>query len=159
MAPAKKTRRTLPSLDRVIANQIRELRRKRGVSQQRLAELLGETQSTITRIESGERSIAVSEVYRIAAALDCPPFLLIAGGLTGEDVPVTAKHRIPCHYAHNWLVGLEPPPDGDRQLYSLDSIAFSVSDEELERLRGSAIGTAYQEASARRYQPGDATDA
>ena len=135
MAQPKKTRRTLPSLDRVIANQIRELRRKRGMSQQRLAELLGETQSTITRIESGERSIAVSEVFRIAAALDCPPYLLMTGGLTGEDVPVTAKERIDCAYAYRWLIGLEPPPGGNKHLYTLESIAADTSDEELDSLR------------------------
>ena len=108
MAPAKKTRRTLPSLDRVIGNQIRELRRKRGgLSQQQLAELLGETQSTITRIESGKRSIAVSEVYRIAAVLDCAPAYLLSGGLTGEAIPLTSgpEHELSSDAAFDWIVG------------------------------------------------------
>jgi transcriptional regulator with XRE-family HTH domain len=125
MAPAKTARRTLPSLDRVIANQIRELRRKRGVSQQRLAELLGETQSTITRIESGQRSIAVSEVYRIAAVLDCAPAYLLSGGLTGEAIPLIGgpEHELSSDAAFDWIVGMAPLIGGNERAYYLENVS------------------------------------
>ena len=129
MASAKRTRRTLPSLDRVLANQIRELRRKQNVTQQQLADKLGETQSTIARIESGERAITVSEIFRIAAALDCAPVYLLSGGLTGDEVPVTKEHRITCAQAHEWIVGIWSLPGADRRAFLLENISAAEADE------------------------------
>ncbi len=133
MPPTKPKRRTLPSLDRVLALQIRALRDKRRVSQQQLAEMLGETQSTIARIESGERSIAVSELFRIAAALDCAPVYLLSGELTGEDVPVAPKHRLTCAQVHEWIVGIWPLPGADRRAYLLENISDAVAEQRVAR--------------------------
>jgi len=54
-----------------IAAQLVEQRRKRDLSQQELAELVGTTQSAIARIERGERPPKVDTLLRIANALDC----------------------------------------------------------------------------------------
>jgi len=127
MPPPRRKRRTLPSLDRVIAAQVKALRRKQNVSQQWLADKLGETQSTITRIESGERAITVSEVFRIAAALNCAPVELMSGGLTGEkDVPVTPRVRVEAMQAAAWIVGtapLGPVNDATWRAYYMENIS------------------------------------
>lgn len=117
MPPAKRKRRTLPSLDRVLAVQIRALRAKQGVSQQVLAEMLGETQSTVTRIESGDRSITVSELFRIAAALDAAPVELLAASFAPDEVPVAGKTRLSADHAREWVKGERPLPGGDEGRY------------------------------------------
>ena len=129
MPPAKRKRRTLPSVDRVLAAQVKELRRKQNVSQQRLAEMLGETQSTVTRIESGERAITVAELLRIAAALDCAPVYLLSGGLTGEDLPVTPKLRLSANEAHDWIVGFAAIAGGSERAFYLENVSARRADE------------------------------
>lgn len=114
MAPTKRKRRTVPSVDRMLARQLREIRRVTGFSQQRLADVLGEKQSTIARMESGERAFTVSEVFRIAAALNCQPITLLSGGLTGDDVPVTKEHTLTHAQAYEWLVGIRHLDGADR---------------------------------------------
>jgi transcriptional regulator with XRE-family HTH domain len=54
-----------------IAGQLVEQRRRRELSQQELAELVGTTQSAIARIERGERPPKFDTLLRIANALDC----------------------------------------------------------------------------------------
>lgn len=54
-----------------IATQLVEQRRARDLSQQELAELVGTTQSSIARIERGDRPPKIDTLLRIANALDC----------------------------------------------------------------------------------------
>ena len=49
-----------------IGEKIKELRTKAGISQQRLAELLGVSRPTISQIENGERKVSVDELDRLA---------------------------------------------------------------------------------------------
>ena len=49
-----------------IGEKIRELRTTRGISQQRLAELLGVSRPAISQIENGERKVSVDELDRLA---------------------------------------------------------------------------------------------
>lgn len=121
MSPAKKKRRS--SLDRVLALQIARLRTKQGKSQQQLADMLGESQSTITRIESGDRSITVVELFRIAAALDCAPIYLLSGGLTAADVPVTPDEQLPSWEAELWIVGHKMLKGANERAFCLENIS------------------------------------
>lgn len=50
-------------------NRIRELREKAGLSAERLADRVGTTQATISRLETGARRLTVSWMRRIADAL------------------------------------------------------------------------------------------
>lgn len=52
-----------------VGRRIAELRADRGVSQRRLAEAIGLDQSALSRIESGERGLAVEELVGIASFL------------------------------------------------------------------------------------------
>jgi transcriptional regulator with XRE-family HTH domain len=54
-----------------IAQQVAEQRKAHGLSQQKLAELTGTTQSAIARLESGGRPPRIDTLLRIAEALDC----------------------------------------------------------------------------------------
>ena len=51
--------------------ELAKLRKTRGFSQAKLAEITGLTQQSIFRIENGERDIDISEALRIASALRC----------------------------------------------------------------------------------------
>lgn len=53
-----------------IGNRIRQLRVKKGLSQEKLAELSELNTSYIGQIERGEKNPSVDTVYRIASALD-----------------------------------------------------------------------------------------
>ena len=54
-----------------IAEQVSARRTQVGLSQQRLAELCGTTQSSIARLEGGGRPPRIDTLLRIADALDC----------------------------------------------------------------------------------------
>ena len=74
--PLDKLRRRLAHADQgwffaAIAEQVAERRAALGLSQQRLAELCGTTQSAIARLESGGRPPRIDTLLGIAAALDC----------------------------------------------------------------------------------------
>ncbi len=51
--------------------ELAKLRKTRGFSQAKLAEITGLTQQSIFRIENGERDLNISEALRIASALRC----------------------------------------------------------------------------------------
>ena len=53
-----------------IAQQIRDHRKKRGISQSKLAELCGAKQAVISRIESGDEPPTIRNLCRIASALN-----------------------------------------------------------------------------------------
>lgn len=52
---------------------IRAVRKERGVSQRELARALGVSQSTLSRIERGERRVSVDRLVAIARALGVRP--------------------------------------------------------------------------------------
>lgn len=57
---------------RAIGERIRTLRRAKGLSQEKLAELAGMDRQAINRIEQGHASPLVDNLIRIAAALNVP---------------------------------------------------------------------------------------
>jgi transcriptional regulator with XRE-family HTH domain len=63
---------------RAIAAVITACRRDAGLKQAQLAEAIGWTQSTLARIESGERIVAAAELFYIAKALKLDPVKLFS---------------------------------------------------------------------------------
>lgn len=57
---------------RALGDRIREERRTRKLSQERLAELAGMDRQAINRIEQGHQAVLVDNLFRIARALDIP---------------------------------------------------------------------------------------
>lgn len=66
------------SLDTQLGSAIRDLRRKRGLSQGALAEQAGVDRKTINRIENGHHSTTVSTLAAIADSLGEKPSVLLA---------------------------------------------------------------------------------
>lgn len=56
-----------------MANRIREIRQSRNMSLQRVADQVGTTRTQIMRLETGERRLTDTWMYRLGRALDCHP--------------------------------------------------------------------------------------
>lgn len=65
-------------------SKLKEMREKRGLSREALAELVGTTATTIYRKETGMRGLKTSEINRYAEALGCEPIQLIDTGTEYE---------------------------------------------------------------------------
>ena len=63
---------------RLMANRLRELRRIRGLTQEKLGEMVGLTHTSIQRIESNKQQLTEPVVYKLAAALRVHPGELFA---------------------------------------------------------------------------------
>lgn len=62
----------------MLGDHVRDLRQKRELTQNDLAQRLGVPQSRISEIESGARVPNLMTMLRLAAALDCKPTALLA---------------------------------------------------------------------------------
>ena len=60
-----------------LGERIRELRRRRGLSQEALADAAGLDRTYISSCERGKRNVSLLTLYRIAAALDVEPSALL----------------------------------------------------------------------------------
>ena len=112
-----KRRRENDTADQVVADQVKMLRQRRGISQQHLADSLGWTQSAVARLESGKRSISVGELLALGWALDVAPVFLLAGSFQSGDVPVHKTLRVPTRHMLNWIRGGEPLPGANYRAY------------------------------------------
>lgn len=57
---------------------LRQIRKRRGVSQEKLAELAGLHQTYISSVERGERNISLLNISKLAKALDVPMSKLLS---------------------------------------------------------------------------------
>lgn len=58
-------------------NKVKEIRKSKGISQEKLAEQSGVDRSYMGRIERGEKNISLTKVYQISNALTIAPSLLL----------------------------------------------------------------------------------
>lgn len=75
--------------NQAIANVIRKLRRKRGLSQEVLSGLAGIARTHLTMIENGTKQPNMETIWRIAQALDMPASELIR--LVEEELSASDK--------------------------------------------------------------------
>lgn len=101
-------------------NRIREWRRARGVSLERLAELAGVSPSYLNRMETGERNVSIKRLSPISRALDVP----VGDLVTADNVPLVG-----------WI------GDGGRVEF-LDGIQSSDKTVAIE-VRGDALGAIF----------------
>lgn len=57
------------SINKVVGNRVKHFRKKRGLSQTQLSEIVGLTRSSISNIESGRQSTKLEKYYHIAEIL------------------------------------------------------------------------------------------
>ena len=64
-------------LVKTFAGNVKKYRRKKGISQEKLAELSGLHRTYIAGIESVSRNVSLKNIEKIAAALDVAPMTLL----------------------------------------------------------------------------------
>lgn len=64
---------------RQFGQRVRDLRRKKGLSQEELADAAGLDRSYTGGVERGERNLSFLNILKIAAALGVPPSRLLEG--------------------------------------------------------------------------------
>lgn len=65
------------AIDIALGAELRGLRAKRGLAQERLAQMVGMNKKTIQRLEAGARPMDMDQLYRICRALGVRPSVLI----------------------------------------------------------------------------------
>lgn len=75
-------------------NKIKEIRELRGLSQARLADLIGTSQPQIDRLEKGQRKLTTDWMARIAAALNCKQsdLLVESAGKLATNAPISKSN-------------------------------------------------------------------
>ncbi|GAB7202667.1 helix-turn-helix domain-containing protein [Dickeya oryzae] len=68
----------------LVIRTLREARISKGISQQKLADMLGRPQSFIAKVESGERKLDVVEFALLAHLLSVDPALVLEKIITQE---------------------------------------------------------------------------
>ena len=72
--------------DKVIKNNIKEIRKKKGLTQQQLADKIGISQVHLGRLETNARSMDLEQVEKIANALGVKPFEILPQEWQPEDI-------------------------------------------------------------------------
>lgn len=73
--------------NRVIGKVLRDLRTKTGLEQDDLADILSTSQSKISKLESGEQSLKVKEIFAYAEALGTTPEYIL------DEIRAGVHHR------------------------------------------------------------------
>nr|WP_218681219.1 XRE family transcriptional regulator [Rhodococcus qingshengii] len=76
---------TGPDLERVIAGQVRALRRSTGLSVGDMAEKVGISKAMLSKIENAQTSCSLNTLARLAAGLDVPVTSLFRGADSARD--------------------------------------------------------------------------
>lgn len=69
-------------LQRTLGLNLREYRKRRGLSQEAFADLVGVHRTYMGGLERGERNLTLRSVERIAAQLELEPLQLLRGSVT-----------------------------------------------------------------------------
>ncbi len=85
--------RTANIVDRQLGERVRCRRLELGMSQDRLAELLGVTFQQVQKYEKGVNRIAASRLFDISHALDVPIESFFDGIIRGGKAAVVSKRR------------------------------------------------------------------
>jgi transcriptional regulator with XRE-family HTH domain len=102
---------------RALGANLRRLRNRRGFSLRELAQAmrdhndgdaLGLDHAELSRLENGRRQATIEQWLLLAAALDCPPVLLLVPLGDDDVLEVTAGSKVHPHLALRWIVGEVP---------------------------------------------------
>lgn len=105
--------REIPHVRKFLAQRIRELRKGRRLTQRGLAERAGLSETFISYVERGQKSISIDSLYRISVALGVPLSLLTSVGTSRQSVPSAGAERILAFVLHGH------PPTRIRRAYEV----------------------------------------
>lgn len=96
-------------------NRLRQLRKRRGLTQAELEERIGARKGTISRLESGEVEFKTYRLIQIGKALDVDPVAILGGeALTGpERAWLHCFRKMSVEEQGRWLRTLEEFTDRD----------------------------------------------
>lgn len=133
-----------------IADRIKELRKKKGISQKDLAKKLGTSPQNLAQYESGKRQPKIETLDKIASALSVTRYEL--QGITSEELKKSLKQSTTFY---DYLLALgydvhESPYDGNPwgiYIKEIEQYIF-ITDDELKALetttKGNIDGTIYK---------------
>lgn len=78
-------------LQRTVGRNIRRIRATRGLSQEELAELIGNHRTYVGSVERGERNLSLRSLERLADSLGVDPVALVAPPAPGEPEPAAPE--------------------------------------------------------------------
>ena len=122
-----RSRRTTTEPSRIVGQRLREMRKRRPMSQADLAEAVnlvrgpgsGWHQTTVAKVERGDRRVDIEEVFALAAALEVSPMWLLLPGESDRKVRV-GKHSYDAASYVTWLYGKEA-------LSGMDAFEFDIA--------------------------------
>jgi transcriptional regulator with XRE-family HTH domain len=82
-------------LQRTVGRNIRRIRATRGLSQEELAELIGNHRTYVGSVERGERNLSLRSLERLADSLGVDPVALLAPPAPGEPEPAAPEPAAP----------------------------------------------------------------
>ena len=129
--------RAANAIDRKLGQRVRSRRLEIGMSQERLAELLGVTFQQVQKYEKGVNRIAASRLWDIAAALE-QPIARFFEGLAGGRSAGVAESR------HNYIDDALATPEGAQ----LMSLFAGIKNQRLRRKVVELVRTLTEEAES-----------
>jgi transcriptional regulator with XRE-family HTH domain len=115
-----------------VRNRIAEWRRAAGLTQEELAERVGTTGNSISRLERGETRLNTEWMERLSKALGCEPRDLIANGTDEIATPAEIATPVEVDIITNWInQGLRKPGKTGRGLAN----SLGVNEANVSRMR------------------------
>ena len=114
---------------KVFASRVKEVRTKKGLTQQQLADSLeGFNRPVVARIESGDREVKIDALIQICGVLGVSPIHMLVPTVGKEPVEIADVSLNP-REAREWIRGQRPLHPEDFSTYFTE-----VSSEELRRM-------------------------
>jgi XRE family transcriptional regulator, regulator of sulfur utilization len=86
--------RAIPHVRAFLGQRVRELRKRRGLSQESLGSQSALSGKFIGEVERGEKSISIDSLYKVSVALRVPLSLLTDVGTSKRSVPTPEAEKI-----------------------------------------------------------------
>ena len=99
------------TVTQVARGQIRELRKRRGWTQEELGQKLDVHSNVISGLERGNRALGLDEWLVFASVLEVAPIDLLVPPGSDESIELAPNLEAPPDAVRGWICGLEGPPD------------------------------------------------
>lgn len=137
----------------VIAQRVKELRKARGWSADKLAQEMTNAgipweRMVVTKLENGRRAaVTVEEWLTLGYVLDVPPPMLFLDLAAGTPVELYDGQQIHPWLAWQWITGDEPPTSTERMVIRPREYVASTAEIRLYRREGAAARDVERNAS------------